>query len=280
MRTRQLPVLLLPLALATPWRAVAQVFEGVVKQRVITVLPSGVEALLGGPGQDPSKLFDIPLNKLTELDTSKLRVHNVTISVKGNRMRTDGAATGGPFRGGYTIVQADQGVSMMVMPSSKRIVVVTPEDAKSMAQRARQAAGADTARADQPQSTDLGARTINGFAARGVRVSTPTGSAIVWASSELGPSFARFRDVQAGLRAMAPADVIAMLNAADAIGYPILLQHVIRVPRSRGGGEGYIYTITEVTGIDRAPVSDELFTLPADYTQVTMTQMMSRPRSP
>ncbi|HEX2207766.1 MAG TPA: DUF4412 domain-containing protein [Longimicrobium sp.] len=265
-------------------RAVAQDFEGVLTQRVLTVLPGGTEKLAGGAVSDPAALLDVPAEQVAALDSGLVQRQEVTITVKGDRMRIDGiGGARGPMAGAYTLLHGSEGLAMMVMPASRRIVVITADDARAMAERMRGMARAASGGAAAPEAeaapavTELGERTLDGYTVRGLRVTGGGGAGEAWVSPELLAAFARFDEANRRLRAMSPLGTSAVLEAAERLGYPLVVRTAAKAPPFMGGGEGVVLTLTEVTSVRRDPVSDDLFQVPADYTQGTMAQMFAGP---
>lgn len=284
MKLGHLTLLCLAASSSMAGRAVAQDFEGVLAQRVLTVLPGGTARLAGEGASDPAALLDVSAERVAALDSGLVQRQEVTISVKGDRMRIDGiGGARGPMAGAYTLLHGSEGLAMMVMPASKRIVVITAEDAQAMAERmramARQASGGGGGPAPEaaPAVSELGERTVSGYTVRGLRVAGGGGAGEAWVAPELLAPFARFDEANRRLRAMSPVGTSVVLDAAERLGYPLVVRTVAKAPPFMGGGQGMVLTLTEVTSVRRGPVSDDLFQVPTDYTQGSMAQMLAGP---
>ncbi len=257
---------LLPLALAAP--LAAQGFEGTMKQQQVTVLPQGVAAL-AGDAKDPAQILEAVAAKVKGADASLLMTQDMTVAVKGTKMRVDGMG-GQMGPGAYSVMDAGAAMVYMVAPQMKQIMFLSGADAAGFAQKMSERMGITPSTASAPVTTDLGTKQIAGVQAHGYKLVTPDGVGIVWVDPALKDVFAAFKDFQQKMSGLNPG--VGQLQAAmGALGFPVLAQIVVKAPAMMG--EGWLYNETTVSQVQKGPVADDLFTLPADFTKQDMAKM-------
>ncbi len=268
--SRYLPALL-SLALAAPAALAAQGFEGTLKQTHITVMPQGVAALAGADATDPAKILDALGEKVKGADPSYLTTQDVTVTVKGTKMRMDGIA-GAMGAGAYALMDVGAGMVYQVMPAQKQIMTISAAEAPAVAKKLAEQMGIPPAASTAPPTTtDLGVKTIDGVQAHGYRVTTADGVGYVWVDPAMKGAFDAFKDFQQKMSALNPGT--GQLQAAlQDLGFPVLLEFVSKAPPMLG--QGFLYSHIEVSQVQKQPVADDVFTLPADFTKVSLAQML------
>ena len=265
MKSRNLLALLL-LSLAAP--LAAQGFEGTMKQLQVTVMPQGV-ATLAGAATDPAQILEAVAAKVKGADASLVMTQDMTVAVKGARMRVDGMG-GGMGPGAYSIMDGGASMIYMVAPQMKQIMFLSGTDAPAFAQKMVERMGMPPAASTAPVTTDLGVKQVAGVQAHGYKLVTPDGVCIVWVDPALKDVFAPFKDFQQKMSGLNPGT--GQLQAAmGALGFPILAQMVVKAPPMMG--QGWLYSETTISQVQKAPVGDDLFVLPADFTKQDMSKM-------
>ncbi len=263
---------LLSLAAAAPAGLAAQGFEGTMKQQQLVVMPQGVSALAGADVTDPGKILDALGVKVKGADPSYVNSTDMTVSVKGTRMRVDGMA-GGMGPGSYAVMDAAAGMVYQVVPAQKQIMTMSAAEAPLVAKRIAEQMGMTppAAGAPAPTTADLGVKAIGGVQAHGYRITSPDGVGVVWVDPAMKNAFDAFTDFQQKMAAMNATG--GQLQAAMmGLGFPVLTELVVKAPATMG--QGFLYTRVEVGEVQKQPVADEVFVLPADFTKVSIAQMM------
>lgn len=270
MQTSRSRYALLLLALALPAGLAAQGFEGTMKQKQIMLMPQGVAAVAGADVTDPQKLLEALTAKAPGADPSYAMTTDMTVTVKGSKMRIDGlnAGMGGT---GYAIIDAAAGVMYTVIPQQKQIITMAAADADAVARKLYEQMGVTPPAKTPPTTSDLGTKTVFGVQAHGYRVGVPDAAGVVWVDPAMKSAFSAFDSFQqkmAGLNPGSGSIQAAMLT----LGFPVLTDFVAKAPPMMG--QGFLYSHVEVSQVQKQPVADDVFVLPTDYTRVTMAQMM------
>lgn len=261
----------LALAAAAPAGLAAQGFEGTMKQQQLVVMPQGVAALAGADATDAAKILEALGPKVKGADPSYLNTTDMTVSVKAAKMRMDGLG-GAMGPGMYMIMDAGAGMIYQVAPAQKQIMTLSAAEAPLVAKRmAEQMGVTPPANAAPPTTTDLGTKTVDGVLLHGYRIATADGVGIVWVDPAMKNAFDAFRDFQEKMAAMNPGSG-QMQSAMMALGFPVVTEFVTKAPAMLG--QGFVYTRIEVSAVQKQPVADDVFALPADFTKVSMAQMM------
>ena len=261
---------------ATAWAAVsvlllvpavlaAQGFEGVIRQRVRTVMPQEIADVAGEGKTGPADMLDEIAHRLVLGTPTGVLEQDVTLTVKGTKMRIDGAV-GAAGPGTYSVLDASSATMYTVIPAQKQILVATKADMLAMQQQLQQRAGQEAPAPARPQMTSLGAKSVAGVASKGYRLISPDGAADVWIDPMLGAALAQFNSMQSG----AGLGASPIQDAVRALGVPVKSQIVMKSPMLGGG---WLFNEAEVTSISKQPVADALFALPADYKRVSLGQM-------
>jgi len=273
--SRLIPVVLALTALTAPAAASAQGFEGVIKQQTTMVLPQGVAALAGADaaGTDLLKILQAVAPKIDGADPSVLQKQEMTMSLKGKKLRLDMAAAGMPG-GFFTIMDAASDVTYTVMPAMKQVITTSAAEMAEMRKQMGARMGLpDSAALAAPYTiTELGTRGIHGAQAHGYRVVTPTMVSELWVDPALTAIMAAFQGLQQQMSRMSPEG--AWQTALREKGFPIQTTGVMKAPAMLG--EGWMVTRADVTSVQKGPVADSVFVVPADYTQRKMSDMMPR----
>ncbi len=254
---RQISVALLGTLIgAAPQMAVAQ-FEGVIKQRSISV---SLEAL-DERGFDLSNLVDVPIERLLALRGELVASGDMTVTesdiyIKGSLLRSDEADDEGPAWG---IIDVGQGVMRVVRPDQRMYIEMTRDDFQEMAAYT----GGDAE--DQPEVARVGeTRTISGLRSVAYDVTTYEGTTRVWVSDDnrgLAASFQRFAE---GLQAMSMGDDTDASFVVAEHGFPMLVLETTYDT----------FEVEEILAVEPQSVDDALFVPPAGYQKMTMADLM------
>ncbi len=268
--SRYLPALL-SVVLAAPAGLAAQGFEGTMKQTQIVVMPQGVAALAGADLTDPAKILESLTGKVKGADPSYVNTTDMTVAVKGPKMRMDGAS-GAMGAGAYMLMDAAAGMVYQVVPAQKQIMTISMAEAPLVAKKMAEQMGiTPPANPAAPTTTDLGVKDIGGVQAHGYRVTTADGVGNVWVDPAMKNAFDAFKDFQEKMAGLNPGS--GQLQATlQALGFPIVLEFVSKAPPMLG--QGFVFTHMEVSQVQKQPVGDDAFALPADFTKVSIAQMM------
>lgn len=254
--SRQIIVALLAtLSVTAPQMAAAQ-FEGVIKQRTISVNLTA----LAERGFDISNLLDVPVERLLalrgELEArGDMTVTEEEIYIKGNYVRSAFTDDEGPA---WASIDLAQGVIRLVRPDQRMYIEMTQDDMKQMAANMGGGLG------EQPQpdvSSVGGSKTISGLRSHAYDVTTTEGTRRIWVSNanvDLATSFQRFAEVTFG----------GETDASSAVaehGFPMLELWTTYDT----------FEIEEVVAVEPQSVDDALFVMPAGYRKTTMAEMMS-----
>lgn len=261
MRMTSTLTLLAAMIVAAPSAAIGQQFEGVIKQRSVSVEKTALE----DRNFDTSEaIFDVAIERILalreELEADGLMtVEETDIYIKGNLIRTDMATEEGPV---YATMDLDQGIMRMVQPNEQMYIEWTKADMERMKAMMPDMGGASEER--EPRATGQ-TRTINGMTCVAYDIETDEATTRVWVSKDNAQLVKAFAGLIESVSAMTmeedQADE-AMLVAKH--GFPVL---VLRL--------GYgTYEIEETLSVNRQSVSDDLFTPPAGYKKMTMADMM------
>ncbi len=268
--SRYLPALV-GFALAAPAGLAAQGFEGTMKQAHIVVMPQGVAALAGADANDPQKILDALAVKVKGADPSMITTQDMTISVKGAKMRMDGMS-GNMGPGAYALMDAEAGMVYQIAPSMKQIMTISAAEMPLIAKKMAEQVGiTPPATPVTPTTTDLGTKAIGAVQAHGYRVAIPDGVATVWVDPAMKNAFDAFKDFQQKVSGLNPGQG-EMQGAIQALGFPVLVDYVTKAPPMLG--QGWMFTHIEVSDVQKAPVADDVFALPADFTTVSIAQML------
>jgi len=271
MRPRQIFMLATALALATPPLVLAQQFEGIIKQRSITISMGVLEEL---EFDLSDAMFDVPVERLLalqdELGPEDMTVTDEEIYIKGSLVRADASDMEGE---GYVIVDMDQGVWRMVQPDKQMYIEMTAADLERMRGMMAGMGPEDEGEGEKPEARDTGlTKTINGMACKAYDVETEEGTTRVWVSQDDGDlvsSFARFSDKIRQMTFMGDDELDPSMIVAQH-GFPVLVQTLPHDTYS-------MYQVEVVVSVERRPVPDEMFAIPAGLQKRTMAEMMQGP---
>ena len=256
MRRQIIMTLLGTLAVSAPQTAAAQ-FEGVIKQRSISV---NLQAL-AERGFDLSSLMDVPLERLLALrrelvGSGDMTVTDEEIYIKGSRFRTDATDEEGPA---WSTVDLAQGVMRLVRPDQRMYIEMTGNDLAQMA--ASMGAGPT----QQPDVARVGeTKTINGLQSVAYDVTTYEGTTRVWVSNDNRDLTASFQRFSEALQAMSMGDDTDASFVVAEHGFPVL---VLKTTYET-------FDIEEVVAVEPQSVDDALFATPDGYQKMTMADMM------
>lgn len=259
MRRQIIVALLGTLIVAAPRVAAAQ-FEGVIKQRTISVNL----AALAARGFDISNLLDVTVEQLLALRGELEALGDMTVTeddlyIKGNHIRSDFTDDEGPA---WASIDLAQGVTRLVRPDQRMYIEMTQDDMKQMAQMAANMGGGP---GEQPQpdvSSVGGSKTIGGLRSHAYDVTTTEGTRRIWVSNanvDLATSFRRFAETPT---------FGGETDASSAVaehGFPMLELWTTYDT----------FEVEEVVAVEPQSLDDALFAMPAGYRKTTMAEMMS-----
>ena len=256
MRRQIIVAVLGTLIVAAPRIAAAQ-FEGVIRQRAISV---NLEAL-DERGFDLSNLVDVPMERLLALRGELVASGDMTVTeseiyIKGSRLRSVDANDEGPAWG---IIDLEQGIMWAVQPDQRMYIEMTRDDLQQI--------GAYTGGAteDQPDVARVGeTKTINGLRSVAYDVTGYEGTTRVWVSNDdrdLAASFQRFVE---SLQAMSMDDDPDASFMVAEHGFPTLVLETTYDT----------FEVEEIVAVEPQSLDDALFVPPAGYQKMTMAEMM------
>jgi len=247
--------------LALPSAAIAQQFEGVIRQRTISVETYALE----DQGFDISEaIFDVATERILalreELEAGgAMTVEEIEVFIKGNLIRTDVGTEEAP---GYATIDLDQGIMRTVHPGEQMYVEWTKADMERM--KAMMPNMGDASKPGEPRATGQ-TRTINGMTCVAYDIATDEGATRVWVSNDnaqLAKAFAGLLETVSAME-MEEGETDESILVAK-YGFPVLLLRL-----------GYdTYEIEETISANPQSLGDDLFTPPAGYKKVTMSDMV------
>lgn len=261
-------------AFAVPIGAAAQGFEGVVQQRITTVTPVGVAALAGADtaGGDRAKLLEAVAAKIDGADASLVQTQALTVYAKGSKLRVEGGAA---FTlGGFVVMDAATDSMFFVLPSMRRVMVMTLAEVGQIARQASTLMGADMPAPGPTRIvTDLGESTIGGVRLHGYRLTNDLMLTEHWLDpSQAEPDMPEWQGAMSRVVAL-PGDaaVGALLRGK---GRVVRVLSIAKTPALLGGG----WTVTRMDSSppEKRPVNDTLFAVPADLARMRMSDMIPR----
>jgi len=262
MRITQMSALLTVMAVTLPSAAFAQQFEGVVKQRTVSVEKYALE----DKGFDMSEaIFDVPTERILalreELEADGvMTVEETQMYIKGNLIRTDMETEDGPA---YVTMDLEQGIIRMFQPSESMYIEWTKEDMERMKTMMPNTGGGSS---EQPEPRETGqTKSISGMSCVAYDMDTEDGVTRVWVSKDNAQLVKAFAGLMESVSAMTMEEGETDASALIAEhGFPVLMLRL-----------GYdMYTIEETLSVERQSVSDDLFTPPAGYKKMTMADMI------
>jgi hypothetical protein len=261
MRITSTLTLLAATVLALPTVAMAQQFEGVIRQRTISVETYALE----DRGFDMSDaIFDVATERILalreELEADgAMTVEEIEVFIKGNQIRTDMETGEAP---GYATIDLDQGIMQMVYPSEQMFMEWTKADMERM--RAMMPDMGDASQPGEPRATGQ-TRMINGMTCVAYDIATDEGTTRVWVSNDnaqLAKAFAGLLETVSAMEMEEGETDESMLVAK--YGFPVLMLRL-----------GYdTYEIEETISVNPQPLRNDLFTAPTGYKKMTMADMM------
>jgi hypothetical protein len=253
--------------LAAGSAAEAQQFEGVLEQRMRLFTSAELPDLAPAGGGDAAfaAILERPVEELPAAPGSSTPTMEMTISIKGGRMRIDTRMPGLPMdeMGAMYMLFDNEGDEVaMVIPAMRQIMVVsTSEMARvqeaNVQQQMHHLEG-------ETQLRPLGDSTLHGVAVRGVEIRQGRTMLRMWVAPQYAQIGAALAEMQKSMPVMQPPpgagnlDPVA-LGLQDA-GLPVRTQVV-----APGPGGAFMYVVMDVPRIERRALADELFVRPADF---------------
>ena len=292
--------------LLLPAAALAQGFEGVVKQRTLELEGEAIWRVfdqLGGQEDEEydesdeewteederrqlqeqvDKLLALPLDELLAMvrpedaELGYSTFNESTFYMKGPMLRVEmGGETGG-F--GYFLVNANETAVTLVNPGEKYYVKWSPDDMDAMLAdmgldpNAMEAAAEPS---EAPRIRSLGTtREINGVRAEAYRVEEEGAVTIGWVTGEYGELRASMKKIAERLEKMSPEDESD--SAAEDLlwekGVPVLIQ-TVDWSDGLGGLSVGGYEVTEVVSVERKSLAADVFKVPAGYTEKSLAEL-------
>lgn len=262
MLSRHLLVPVVAALAAAPAALPAQTWEGTIRTREISFHAGLFADRTGG---DPAGVLALPLaDILAAADRSgpdgEVEVSEATLKLKGARIRTDmlaGEAAGMPE--GYGIMHVDEGIVYLVIPTQRTIMEMNVAEIERLMAEMPQPDAMATPEVEPLNET----RVINGLRCQGYRIRTDEGLTVAWLSTQDAGLHALYQAFSDLVRRMDPSDTDPDLLLAP-YGFPMLTYTIT----------GDDVAIEETIAIERGPVPDSAFALPAGYQRVSMLDMM------
>jgi hypothetical protein len=290
-------LLLIGMLFCVPYPAAvaAQAFEGTVRQRIGMVPP---QALKRWVSTDMSfaaiaeRAFTIPTDSISAPGgVARMRSPDAGMVMeqvwhfKDGKLRMEMQMPGMPAEmGSFSIMDPQRGEIVMVMPMVKQVMRLPNAQLESMRRH-----NADQVRkmgvSESMQPRRIGTQTISGMQAVGYQMRDTAFVARLWMVEELRDVGESLRSVTERMGGMMGMGGSGMMNDPLSLigqpGLPLRMQGLMRVPpeQVQALGQGYMYTVMEVTSVERKALPDALFRVPADYTEMRMPPAPTRPRS-
>jgi hypothetical protein len=282
--------------LLAPTGALAQTFEGTIRQRTITLRDAAVDRLMYGDEADAgdedvpddetedafirrmaTKLFAAPMDRVLLVAREEDgEIEDVTVYMKGNRIRTDFAnADGGA---GFLVLDLGSGTVTMVNTTARYYVQWTQQEMQDQFRAMGLPTAADRAEAPGPDAVvrDLGRTlTIAGARCQGVEIGLP-GQGVVW-----GWVSADYPELQRAIREIGRQAGDLFADDGDEEGQDpedVLLERgfPMRTQRLSDAAMSPTYEVEEILAIERGTVPAGTFEVPAGYTKKTLQELWGR----
>jgi len=301
---------LLGLSLSLPHGLAAQTFEGVVKQRNVTVEGEALfNIMYGGEEEEPefdseaewlryaaNKLFQVPIAQFRQEGMEGVEVEELTMQIKGTKIRLDS----GPDAGWFMIYDVGGGQVWMVNPAGQYYVsysmdemAAAAEAAAKEAEEAMAAMGIDVEEmqrqaaeyeaGEMEAEDDMGGapptvknlertETINGFRASAFEAMVGDQVGLGWCAEDQQGLQATMKKIGEMAGAMEEEED----EGSDASVEDLLCED--RVPVriqtfSLSMGMGGMYSLDEVVSIEETSVSDDVFQVPSGYTKKSLSEL-------
>lgn len=250
---------------ALPAAGEAQGFQGVVRQRGVTVPPYMVSVVADGATTlaDAGKVFAVPMERFIAAPqgsdaSTRIQVVELTYSFLGTRVRTDFRMRGSETGDLYILYDSELETTVVVFPAEKTFLVGGP----ATLDRARELSGGAAQMLPQTPGaatsmSPLQERTVNGFAAEGFEIRVGDEALTRGWTAPAVQGAQVWNDFES-------SDPHAVLAEW---GLPVLFQTLFTVPPPLAPlfGGGYVYTVVETLSAERGVVPEALFELPIDY---------------
>ncbi len=274
-------------AAGAPLSAVATAFEGTLKWRTLQVDASALAKIAGDP-LDAEAAFAVPLDILSKMHGEAV-VTEVTVHVKGSRIRSESTAGGGRT---YSLVDLERGETIVVTPAEKKALVVSKEDVQTLESRAKTMRGIVRQKIGEAPPEERGkleaalgwladdsaaagaleplgrSETVNGMEAKAYRLRAGSQTSEGWVT-------AARPDVQEGLRQIEHRKQQVIRRADGPMQAKEVLSREGLVVRVKTLGRDR-YTWEDLIEVDTKPLDDALFEVPPDFTKVTNEVMVRR----
>lgn len=269
--------------------ATAPAFEGTLKWRLVQV---GKEPLakIAGEGASADKVFAVPIDTLMSPQSGAV-VSEAVVHVKGSMVRADSASRDGQ---GYFVMDLDEGVTQVVMPGEKKVMVVDKEDVHAMEQRMKsyramfmkqlenappeqrsQLEAAIKAQDAPPPTFDIvplgKTETISGMETSAYEVKGGAVPTVGWLTKEKADVLDLFRKLESNRAKLNPR--AAGSSPKDALtreGLPVRVQTLT----DRG------YMVEDLIAVEEKPISADLFVVPASYQKSSARAVMEKAGTP
>jgi hypothetical protein len=264
------------LAVTLPGTARAQDFEGVIKQRTITVAEEALYELLAAGEEEPEEIgpeavFEIPIERIVALSgTDAVEVEELSYYMKGDQIRIDDA--GGGF-GGYALMDFESGAFRLVQPERQMYLEITKADIEELQTRYGDM-GMDEGERSDVQVRALGvSKEINGMTCSAYEILTDGEVTQAWVTEELKDLVDAFSSFMDRMEALGmdeeDSEDVEVMELIKEHGFPVMEQTFREY-----GSWGAEYEIKEIMSVERKSVQEELFAVPADYEKKSMMEMM------
>ena len=266
--------LLLVGAVLVAHRGWAQAFQGAVTLRSIR---TSAASLTEDEQLAPDKVFGVPLEQiLSKARAGELRVEAETtvIELKGSRMRSRTSAMLGANEM-YVLADLQTGVFRSVAPSQRLYTEWTAADLKKMVAEMKKLAsdsGATEPAGAALKFEQLGTtKVVAGLRCTGYRYTSGSTTGMGWLTKDLADvatAFQRMIDLVPGGEGRGKTNPWAALAR---FGFPCFAQQLeTQEGEGEAGRGGLDYEITELLSVERRPVTDDRFVVPAGFRKMTM----------
>jgi len=275
--------------------AAAMAFEGTLKLRTVSVDRSALNKTNGGKALDLDQTLALTPDKLLASKDLDAQDRESMVYVSGTKVRMDTPME--RSKDSFAIIDTEKSLTWFVVPSEKRYIEWSEDDAKAMGekmaqvekmmkermdslppeQRAQVAAmlknmkgGADGEAPPKVELKPFGKpQTINGMPSTGYQVKTGDETMVGWVTQEQPDLSKLLRTVQERMEKMTPPSMRGRQSARTALGekgFPVMMQTV----------DPDHYRVEEVTAVEKKAVPADMFVIPKDFTKTTGREAMNK----
>lgn len=272
--------------LAAP--SLASGFEGTMKLRTVAVERGKLAKVTGDKAPTAEETLALSTDQLLASKGAEAQVRESTVYISGTKVRMDAPVEKG--REGYLVIDTQKDATWFVVPSEKRYIEWSKEDAEAMGEKLAQMEKMMKERmgslppeqraqveamlkkmkgpgagGEAPKVTvkAIGkTRTVNGTEATGYEVSADGETLVGWVTQSQPELNKTLMEVQERMEMMSPPAMRGRLSARSSLGekgLPVMMQML----------DDQHYRVEEVVAVEEKKVGPEMFAVPKEYAKST-----------